>query len=1185
MKHMIQAVASWIKQPDFDDPDKNLSALYLQVMSLIAALIMAIIFVMYIVYGDTTFSVFHAGAVLVYVLVVVLIRNKRLQLASNIFVFAILILLTFGILAAGSIHASMALVFPILLVYASLLLSRKGYIWYGILCVSNIALIIYAENQKLIPPYVADPPELPLFLSYALLLVAVGVIIRFITENLQNNLRKVRQYADELSVQKSMLDRVGQAVIACRKDNTIIYWNQAATDLYGWQAAEVLGRSYFDVLPVQLPIDVGAIRDTLREGNIWSGEIMVQKRSQDWVRILGTLSPLHDRNGVTTGWIGVAADLTTRERVEFELRQREAVLEVVADVAGLFLNNPNWRDNINIMLERLGRTIHATHVYLFEQYPWLNGDNVSSVRYEWTAPGYSSEPHKTEFHDAAFQKEGLNEYTRTLLSGGPFWGNTSSFTSAEREFFSGQGIKAIVEMPLFVNGLWWGTIGFDDYERERNWNNAELDALKILAGILVGAIQRQNAESAVRESERIYRQSIEAADAVPYYQDYDSNSYLFIGEGIYQLTGYRSEEIKPEVWLNIVEETIMLGDAMGIEASEAVQLVRNGKLKSWQCDQKIRTRDGKVRWLTDRSIEIIGSNGIPRGSIGMLQDITERKLIEDGFRQRETFLEAMAFSAEQFIKSSNWRGNINVVLERLGRALGVTHSYLFEKRSDEVGRSVMTMSYEWTAAGFSSDLNNPLFQNYELPHPSLKRFRETLERGEPLIASPSVVTEDEKNYLASIGVKSLLEMRIVVNGEQWGTIGFDDMVNEREWTVVEVDVIRVAANVLGAAIKRQIDEEMLQSELSERKRAEQALLFSEKKFFQVFHTTPVLMTLEDADENFVEVNDAFVKALGYTRDKLIGHHPAEFDLIPLPDDKQKAQKNMREKGGFRDLEIRVRRKSGELFTTLMSVERLHLDNTLYILTSALDISERQQSEAEREKLIAELESKNKELEQFTYTVSHDLKSPLVTITGFLGYLEQDVASGNIVRLRKDMQRIHEAVLKMQRLLNELLELSRIGRMMNPPQKVSFDELVNEAAEIVRGRLDERNVTLHTHPNLPSVYGDRPRLVEVLQNLIDNAAKYMGDQPFPHIEIGQRGVDAEHEYPIFYVQDNGIGILPEYHDRIFGLFNKLNATSEGTGVGLALVKRIVEIHGGRIWVESELEKGSTFLFTLPTGPSD
>lgn len=249
-----------------------------------------------------------------------------------------------------------------------------------------------------------------------------------------------------------------------------------------------------------------------------------------------------------------------------------------------------------------------------------------------------------------------------------------------------------------------------------------------------------------------------------------------------------------------------------------------------------------------------------------------------------------------------------------------------------------------------------------------------------------------------------------------------------------------------------------------------------------------------------------------------------------------------------------------------------------VLAIVRDITRRKWAEMERENLIRELEAKNAELERFSYTVSHDLKSPLITIKGFLGFIEQDIKTNNSARLASDLKRIEEAADKMQRLLNELLELSRIGRLMNPPQEIPFHELTREALEIVQGQIRERGITVHIQPNLPSVYGDRQRLVEVLQNLIDNAAKFMSGQPNPRIEIGVQG--EEDGKPIFYVRDNGMGIEPEHHERIFGLFNKLDPQSDGTGIGLAIVKRIVELHGGRIWVQSETGKGSTFFFTLP-----
>ncbi|MEP7135235.1 MAG: substrate-binding domain-containing protein [Chloroflexota bacterium] len=243
-----------------------------------------------------------------------------------------------------------------------------------------------------------------------------------------------------------------------------------------------------------------------------------------------------------------------------------------------------------------------------------------------------------------------------------------------------------------------------------------------------------------------------------------------------------------------------------------------------------------------------------------------------------------------------------------------------------------------------------------------------------------------------------------------------------------------------------------------------------------------------------------------------------------------------------------------------------------------EVAEHQRTQSERERLIQELESKNAELERFAYTVSHDLKAPLITIKGFLGFVREDALAGNLVRLEADIHRIGEAADKMHALLNDLLELSRIGRMMNNPEPVPFEALVQDAIELTDGRLQEHGIQVQVASGLPVVQGDRQRLLEVVQNLLDNAAKFMGTQSKPQIEIGVQG--SENNMPVIYVRDNGIGIAPQYHERIFGLFNRLDQKVEGTGVGLTLVKRIIEFHGGRIWVESAVGQGATFFFTLP-----
>jgi len=242
-----------------------------------------------------------------------------------------------------------------------------------------------------------------------------------------------------------------------------------------------------------------------------------------------------------------------------------------------------------------------------------------------------------------------------------------------------------------------------------------------------------------------------------------------------------------------------------------------------------------------------------------------------------------------------------------------------------------------------------------------------------------------------------------------------------------------------------------------------------------------------------------------------------------------------------------------------------------------EINERKRVEAEREVFIRELEVKNAELERFTYTVSHDLKSPLITINGYLGFLEKDAHVGDMDKLNHDVRRIKEAVEKMQGLLSDLLELSRIGRLINPPEEVDFTVITQEAMRLVEISLQEKNIKVSIQPNLPKVYVDKKRIVEVMQNLLENSAKFIGNPLIPQVEVG---VKTDNDKNIFFVRDNGIGIAPQYHERIFGLFDKLSADTEGTGIGLALVKRIVETHGGTIWLESDIGKGATFYFTLP-----
>ncbi|MCA9012528.1 MAG: PAS domain S-box protein [Planctomycetaceae bacterium] len=378
-------------------------------------------------------------------------------------------------------------------------------------------------------------------------------------------------------------------------------------------------------------------------------------------------------------------------------------------------------------------------------------------------------------------------------------------------------------------------------------------------------------------------------------------------------------------------------------------------------------------------------------------------------------------------------------------------------------------------------------------------------------------------------------------------------------------------------------------DITDLKHANQQLRDSEARTTAILEAAVDAILTIDTRGRIESLNSAAVRLFGYQAEELIGRNVNLLMPSPFREEHDGYLHNYLRTGERRIIgigrEVTGLRKDGSTFPMELAVSEIILGGQRHFTGIVRDITARVEATAQLQFFAdalqqrnAELTRSNEELERFTYTVSHDLKSPLVTIKGFLGRLAIHAAAGDQEKIQADMERINRAAERMRQLLDELLEFSRIGRVPNPPEDVDLSDLAREVIELCSGPIHERGMQVNIQNHLPIIRGDRVLLREVFQNLVENAVKFTTGVQLPSVEIGSI---QQHGQSIIYVQDNGIGIEPQYFKKVFGLFEQLSRDPGGSGVGLALAKRIVESHRGQIWIESDgLGKGCRVCITFP-----
>ena len=700
-----------------------------------------------------------------------------------------------------------------------------------------------------------------------------------------------------------------------------------------------------------------------------------------------------------------------RRRAERDLRSRDVILEAVSLAAENFLKQPVLDDAMVDLMRVLGKATAASGAYVFQNVP---GDETLCFRRAgWAANEMPmvDDPRLGHLRPAPH----FPRWAEILSSGDALSAHVRDLPEDEREVMELFGALSVVAVPIFVEGQWWGFIGFEDSTSERDWSAAETDALRAAAGLVSAAITSERAQ-----------------------------------------------------------------------------------------------RD---------------------------------------LHRRDAILEAVSHASQTLVAAPDWRDAAPALLQRLGEATEASRAYLFETLPPTDERLRMRQLFEWTAAGVPSELGNPAFDDLYLDDAGLATQIEMIRNNEVFSATIDELSGVERAFYEEQQIRSILTVPIVIDGECWGTIGFDDIAASRRWSPAETDALRAAANIVAAAIERE------QSEVTLREH--------EQKLRAVFDTALDAIFINDDDRRYVDVNPAACEYLGVAKRDLIGQRIDDF--LP-PNRLETVEEDWAGylAGGPVLAEWESQLADGTIKVAEASAHP-HFLPGLHIAFFR-DITERRRLEADL-MTAQKLES----LGRLAGGVAHDFNNLL---TGIIGYasllLERANGDGE---LKRDLSEIVRAADRAAELTKQLLAFGR--RQVLKPQPLDLNLALDEVGTLLRRLIGEGvELQITKGADLGTVRADPGQVEQVIVNLAVNAKNAMPDGG--KLTIETRNADADTVELVF--TDTGIGMDEDTLAQIFEPF--FTTREQGVGLGLASVHGIVHQSGGQLSVESAPGEGTSFTVSLP-----
>jgi len=643
--------------------------------------------------------------------------------------------------------------------------------------------------------------------------------------------------------------------------------------------------------------------------------------------------------------------------------------------------------------------------------------------------------------------------------------------------------------------------------------------------------------------------------------DWDlARDHITWGEGYQRLFGYEitNENYSVKKWASHMhpDDFFLLNKSLN-------NALANKNSQNWQVEYRYEKVDGSYAFIQENAYIIRNDAGGAERIIGALRDITEQKNTQIKLLRKSRFLAAIAEVNSTLLQFEDWSAALDKSLGIIGPAVVVDRVYYFENYWDaHSGKEYARQKSEWNAGTFNPQIDNPKMQN--VPIENLHNLMRPVKENSFYTAIVSHLPDsDMKSELEEQEIKSILGLPVFVKNKFYGYLGFDDCQQEREWDEDEIAFLKTIAINLAKVIEGQETDLALLVAYEEKNKILESI---QDGFFAVNKDWTVTYWNKEAE-----------KLLGIKKESIVNYNFWEiYNQVAPSKFLFQYNKAFRENMPFR---------FEEYFAPLnrwFEVNAFPAKTGLTVYFK--NITERKRNEEKLKKLHLDLESNlktlaisNSELEQFAYVASHDLQEPLRMVTSFMTLLEKRYGDSLDDKAKKYIFYAVDGAKRMRQIILDLLDFSRVGKAEERLVLVDLNDLITEITSLYRKMIEEKNAKIQ-FDDLPVLNTFKAPLRQIFQNLISNGLKYQPESQIPKLYISYKETRAHWQ---FAVRDNGIGIDQQYFDKIFIIFQRLHNKNEysGTGMGLAITKKIVENLGGNIWVESEEGKGSTFYFTI------